>query len=94
MLMIDVEQRVANWTALPPDHLEGWQVCTTILLGVARSLAKCRAILFDAKSAVWRRGAPHRSQQCQAASGCASGSISCTSGTAAAATTHSSSGLP
>lgn len=27
MLMIDVEQRVANWTALPPNHLEGWQVC-------------------------------------------------------------------
>jgi hypothetical protein len=26
MLMIDVEQRVANWTALPPNHLEGWQV--------------------------------------------------------------------
>lgn len=26
MLMIDVEQRVANWTALPPDHLEGWQL--------------------------------------------------------------------
>lgn len=26
MLMIDVEQRVANWSALPPNHLEGWQV--------------------------------------------------------------------
>lgn len=26
MLMLDIEHRVANWTALPPNHLEGWQV--------------------------------------------------------------------
>lgn len=26
LLMIDIEQRLANWAALPPSHLEGWQV--------------------------------------------------------------------
>jgi hypothetical protein len=41
MLMIDVEQRVANWTALPPDHLEGWQVSSTLsgwLAGAAHTV--------------------------------------------------------
>jgi hypothetical protein len=26
MLLLDIEQRVANWTAMPPNHLEGWEV--------------------------------------------------------------------
>lgn len=34
MLMIDIEQRVANWSALPPNHLEGWQVSMCSLLHV------------------------------------------------------------
>lgn len=40
MLMIDVEQRVANWTALPPNHLEGWQVswCVRCVLALCRTV--------------------------------------------------------
>ena len=30
-LMLNIEQRVANWSALPPNHLEGWQVQMAVL---------------------------------------------------------------
>lgn len=99
MLMIDVEQRVANWTALPPNHLEGWQVCRCDHpLRRSKKSCKMKSNPVSRKKMLSEGGgggeAAHRSQKYQAACGCVSGSISCTSRTAAAATTHSSSGLP
>jgi hypothetical protein len=36
-LMLAVEQRVANWTALPSTHLEGWQVRVVLVCRLQRS---------------------------------------------------------
>lgn len=51
MLMIEVEQRVANWSALPPNHLEGWQVSCLLSSWTVHSAVMLNSIQFLGEAA-------------------------------------------